>query len=61
MACRPARSKDMKPKEPRLDKVESEDSAESPDNQPLEWADEDIEIERRKPDLGEIEADESEL
>lgn len=51
----------MEPKEPRLDLVESEDSSEQPMSQPLEWADEDVEIERRKPDLGEIEADESEM
>ncbi len=31
------------------------------ENAPLEWADEDVEIENRKPDLGEIEEDSSEL
>lgn len=31
------------------------------ENQPLEWADEDREMEDRKPDLGEIEEDASEL
>jgi hypothetical protein len=31
------------------------------ENQPLEWADEDRIIEDRKPDLGEIEEDTSEL
>ena len=51
----------MQSKEPRLDPVESEDSSEQPMSQPLEWADEDVEIERRKPDLGEIEEDQSEL
>ena len=50
----------MEPKEPRLDPLESEDSDE-PMNQPLEWADEDVEIERRKPALGEIEEDQSEM
>jgi hypothetical protein len=34
---------------------------EPPENQPLEWADEDRVIEDRKPDLGETEEDTSEL
>ena len=35
---------------------------ESPlENNPRDWADEDVEIENRKPDLGEIEEDASEL
>ena len=49
----------MRPKEPRLDEIEDRD--EKPKNQALEWADEDILMERRKPDLGEIEEDQSEL
>ena len=31
------------------------------ENNPRDWADEDVEIENRKPDLGEIEEDSSEL
>jgi hypothetical protein len=38
-----------------------DDSAVPLENQPLEWAEEDSEIEDRKPDLGEIEEDTSEL
>lgn len=39
-----------------------EDSSEGPlENQPLEWAVEDREIEDPKPDLGEIEEDTAEL
>lgn len=37
------------------------DSEEPLENQPLEWAEEDREIEDRKPDLGESEDDTSEL
>jgi len=38
------------------------DDSEGPlENQPLEWAEEDREMEDRKPDLGEIEEDTSEL
>jgi hypothetical protein len=49
----------MIPKDTRLD---SKDDSEDPlENQPIEWADEDREIEDRKPDLGEIEEDTSEL
>jgi hypothetical protein len=49
----------MTPKNKGLDK---KDDPEGPlENQPLEWADEDREIEDRKPDLGEIEEDTSEL
>ncbi len=40
----------------------SKDEAESPlENQPVEWSEEDREIEDRKPDLGESEEDASEL
>ena len=49
----------MIPKDTRLDK--KDDSEELLENQPLEWADEDREMEDRKPDLGEIEEDTSEL
>jgi hypothetical protein len=49
----------MIPKDTRLDR--RDDSAEPLENQPLEWADEDREMEDRKPDLGEIEEDTSEL
>ena len=50
----------MKPtKKTEVDKIE--DSKEPLENQPRAWADEDIEIEGRKPDLGETEEDESEL
>jgi hypothetical protein len=42
--------------------LDRKDSPEEPlENQPLEWSDEDREIEDRKPDLGEIDADPSEL
>jgi hypothetical protein len=42
--------------------LEKKDDSEHPlENPPLEWADEDREIEDRKPDLGEIEEDTSEL
>jgi hypothetical protein len=41
---------------------DSEDSPEEPlENQPLEWSDEDREIEDRKPDLGELDEDPSQL
>jgi hypothetical protein len=49
----------MEPKEKGLDRIE--DSDEPLENQPPEWAEEDIQIEGRKPDLGETEEDESEL
>jgi hypothetical protein len=49
----------MNPKDKGLDR---KDETEEPiENQPLEWADEDRVIEDRKPDLGEIEDDTSEL
>jgi hypothetical protein len=48
----------MNPKDTRLDKVNDESPLE---NQPLEWDKEDIQIEDRKPDLAEIEEDESAL
>ena len=49
----------MKPKDLGLDKTEApEDPLE---DLPLEWDEEDQEIEGRKPDLGEIEEDRSEL
>jgi hypothetical protein len=39
-----------------------EDSKEPPlENQPLDWSEEDRELENRKPDLGEIDEDPSEL
>jgi hypothetical protein len=41
--------------------VDKDDSEEPLENQPLEWADENREIEDRKPDLGETEEDTSEL
>lgn len=52
----------MPPKKPEdeLDHSGDSDTAPPPDA-PLEWADEDREIEGRKPDLGEIEDDESEM
>lgn len=43
------------------DRVDKDDSEDPLENQPLEWADEDREIEGRKPDLGETEEDTSEL
>jgi hypothetical protein len=49
----------MIPKNKSVDR--KEDSEEPLENQPLEWADEDREMEDRKPDLGEIEEDKSEL
>jgi hypothetical protein len=49
----------MEPKEKGLDRIE--DSDEPLENQTSEWAEENIEIEGRKPDLGETEEDESEL
>lgn len=49
----------MKPHDKARD---DQDDAEEPlENQPLEWADENREIEDRKPDLGETEEDTSEL
>ena len=53
------RGSDMTPKDKGLGK--KDDSERPLENQPLEWADEDREIEDRKPDLGEIEEDTSEL
>jgi hypothetical protein len=49
----------MIPKNPGLEK--KDDSEQPLENPPLDWADEDREIEDRKPDLGEIEEDTSEL
>jgi hypothetical protein len=47
---------------PKNNDLDIKDSKEPPlQNQPLDWADEDREIEGRKPDLGEIEEDSSEL
>jgi hypothetical protein len=46
-------------KDQKLDR--KEESEEPLENQPLEWADEDREMEDRKPDLGETEEDTSEL
>jgi hypothetical protein len=47
----------------QLDKLPDEDNDPSklPDDRQAEWAEEDREIEDRKPDLGEIEEDTSEL
>jgi hypothetical protein len=43
-------------------KIKKEPLEESPlEDLPVEWAKEDVEIEGRKPDLGEIEEDASEL
>jgi len=47
-------AKDKKP-------AEEKDSAENLEDLPSEWAEEDREIEGRKPDLGETEEDTSEL
>ena len=42
--------------------LDRKDASEAPlENQPLEWAEEDRKMEDRKPDLGEIEEDTSEL
>jgi hypothetical protein len=41
--------------------VRKNDSEVPLENQPLEWAEEDREMEDRKPDLGEVEEDTSEL
>jgi len=49
----------MIPKDKSLD-IE-DDFEESLENQPLEWAEEDREMEDRKPDLGETEEDTSVL
>jgi len=49
----------MIPKDKRPDR--KEDSEEPLENQPLEWAEEDRKMEDRRPDLGEIEEDTSEL
>ena len=49
----------MTPKDKGLDR--RDDSEEPLENQPLEWAEEDREVEGRKPDLGETEEDTSEL
>ena len=49
----------MTPRDKGLDR--KDDSEDPVENLPLEWSDEDREIEDRKPDLGEIEEDSSEL
>ncbi len=49
----------MIPKDKGLDKEDN--SGEPLENQPLDWSEEDRQIEDRKPDLGEIEEDTSEL
>jgi hypothetical protein len=47
---------------PNAKKHDRKDDSEGPlENQPLEWADEDREMEDRKPDLSEIEEDTSGL
>ena len=48
----------MNPKDGELDKQDSEEPLE---DQPLEWRDEDRDLEGRKPDLGELDDDPSEL
>jgi hypothetical protein len=48
----------MIPKDKEPERRESDNPLE---NQPLEWSDENREIEDRKPDLGETEEDTSEL
>jgi hypothetical protein len=53
------RGESMTPRDIGFDKKDVPDDP--IENQPLAWADEDREIEDRKPDLGEIEEDESEL
>ena len=49
----------MMPKDKGLGKAD--DSKDPLENLPLEWSEEDREIEGRKPDLGETEEDTSEL
>jgi hypothetical protein len=56
---RQCEDEDMIPKDKSLD-IE-DDSEQSLENQPLEWAEEDREMEDRKPDLGETEEDTSGL
>ncbi len=51
----------MNPKDIELDKSDDSDDDDPIENAPQEWADEDRVIEDRKPDLGEIEEDQSEL
>jgi hypothetical protein len=47
---------------PNPKKHDKKDGSDAPlENQPLEWADEDREMEDRKPDLSEIEEDTFEL
>ena len=46
---------------PKNDDLDREDPERPLENQPVDWADEDRELEGRKPDLGEIEDDASEL
>ena len=49
----------MPSRKTRVDRV---DDVEPPlEDQPLEWEKEDVDLENRKPDLGEIEEDESQL
>ncbi|HEY1756680.1 MAG TPA: hypothetical protein VGG72_15000 [Bryobacteraceae bacterium] len=45
----------------RIPGVDDEDPSEPIEDLPSEWAEEDRQIEDRKPDLGEIEEDSSEL
>ncbi|MGA2597952.1 MAG: hypothetical protein ABSH09_13290 [Bryobacteraceae bacterium] len=47
----------MTPKDADIDRKDNEDPIE---DQPADWAEEDRELENRKPDLGEIEEDPSE-
>jgi len=47
----------MTPKDADIDRKDSEDPIE---DQPADWAEEDRDLENRKPDLGEIEEDPSE-
>jgi len=47
---------------PKNEKPDRRDNSEEPlENQRLEWSEEDLEIEDRKPDLGETEEDTSEM
>jgi hypothetical protein len=46
---------------PKDEESERRESDKPPEKQPLEWSNENREIESRKPDLGETEEDTSEL
>ncbi|MEO5924257.1 MAG: hypothetical protein ABIR70_10560 [Bryobacteraceae bacterium] len=53
--------KDFDKKEPAGGSRPEGESEDPLENQPLDWSEEDIELERRKPDLAEIEEDEASL